>query len=51
MGHERGATETQNHKIGAWETKIGGGKLRRGATGVISTLSNDSTFISMMKRE
>jgi hypothetical protein len=27
------------------------GKIRWGATGVISTLSNDSTFITMMKRE
>jgi hypothetical protein len=31
--------------------KIGGGKLQRGAAGVISTLSNDSTFVTMMKRE
>jgi hypothetical protein len=42
--------ETQNHKTGAWETKIRGGKLRRGTAGVISTLSNDSTFVTMMKR-
>jgi hypothetical protein len=31
--------------------KIGGGKLQQGAAGVISTLSNDSTFITIMKRE
>jgi hypothetical protein len=31
--------------------KIEGGKLRLGAVGVISTLSNDSTFVTMMKRE
>jgi hypothetical protein len=31
--------------------KIGGGKLRQGAASVISTLSNDSTFVTMMKRE
>jgi hypothetical protein len=45
------AIETQNHETGSWEMKIGGGKLRWGAAGVISTLSNDSAFITMMKRE
>jgi hypothetical protein len=28
--------------------KIEVGKLRRGAVGVISTLSNDSTFVTMI---
>jgi hypothetical protein len=32
-------------------SKIGGGKLQRGATGVISISSNDSTFVTMMKGE
>jgi hypothetical protein len=30
---------------------IGGEKLWQGAASVISTLSNDSTFVNMMKRE
>jgi hypothetical protein len=45
------ATETQKHKIGAWEIKDRSEKLRRGAAGVISTPSDDSTFVTMMKRE
>jgi hypothetical protein len=51
LGAKESAAETQNHETGAWETKIRGGKLWRGATGVISTLSNNSTFVTMMKRE
>jgi hypothetical protein len=34
-----------------WEIEDRRGKLRRGAAGVISTPSNDSTFVTMMKRE
>jgi hypothetical protein len=33
------------------EIKDRRGKLRRGTAGVISTPSNDSTFVTMMKRE
>jgi hypothetical protein len=43
--------ETQKHKIKSWEIKDWRGKLRRGAAGVISIPSNESTFITMMKRE
>jgi hypothetical protein len=31
--------------------QIGGGKLRRGAAGVVSIFSNDFSTVSMMKRE
>jgi hypothetical protein len=48
---KRSATETQKHKTEAWEIEDWRGKLWRGATGVISIPSNDSTFITMMKRE
>jgi hypothetical protein len=47
----RSATETQKHEIGAWEIQDRRGKLWRGAAGVISIPSDDSTFIAMMKRE
>jgi hypothetical protein len=36
---------------GAWEIEDRRGKLRRRAASVISTPSNDSTFVTMMKRE
>jgi hypothetical protein len=45
------ALETQKHEIGAWEIKDRRGKLQWGDACVISTLSNDSTFVTMMKRE
>jgi mannose-6-phosphate isomerase-like protein (cupin superfamily) len=45
------AAETHKHKIEAWEIEDWRGKLWRGAVGVISIPSNDSTFITMMKRE
>jgi hypothetical protein len=48
---KEGATETQKHEIEAWEIKDWRGKLRRGAVGVISISSNDSTFVTIMKRE
>jgi hypothetical protein len=44
-------TETQKHKIEAWEIEDWRGKLRQGAAGVIYIPSNDSTFVTMMKRE
>jgi hypothetical protein len=45
------AAETLKHKIEAWEIKDWRGKLQRGASGVISIPSNDSTFVTMMKGE
>jgi hypothetical protein len=45
------AAETLKHKIEAWEIEDWRGKLRRGAAGVISIPSNDSTFVTMMKGE
>jgi hypothetical protein len=48
---KRGAAETQKHKTGAWEIEDWRGKLWQGAAGVISILSDDSTFVTMMKRE
>jgi hypothetical protein len=45
------AAETQKHKTGDREIEDWRGKLRRGAAGVISIPSNDSTFVTMMKRE
>jgi hypothetical protein len=44
-------TETQKHKIGTKEIEDRRGKLWWGATGVISILSDDSTFVTMMKRK
>jgi hypothetical protein len=43
------AAETQKHEIEAREIEDWRGKLRRGAAGVISIPSNDSTFAAMMK--
>jgi hypothetical protein len=48
---KRSTAETQKHETEAWEIKDWRGKLRRGAAGVISIPSNDSTFVTMMKRE
>jgi hypothetical protein len=45
------AAETQKHETEAWEIKYWRRKLRRRAAGVISISSNDSTFVTMMKRE
>jgi hypothetical protein len=48
----KGSTaETRKTQTGAWDIEDRRGKLRRGAAGVISTPSDDSTFITMMKRE
>jgi hypothetical protein len=41
-------TETRNRSLGDQRLE---GKFRRGAAGVISIPSNDSTFIAMMKGE
>jgi hypothetical protein len=48
---KRSAVETQKHKTEAWEIEDWREKLWRGATGVISIPSNDSTFVTMMKGE
>jgi hypothetical protein len=48
---KKSAAETQKDEIEAWEIEHWRGKLRRGADGVISIPSNDSTFVTMMKRE
>jgi hypothetical protein len=48
---KRSTAETQKHETEAWEIKDWRGKLRRGAAGVISIPSNDSTFVAMMKGE
>jgi hypothetical protein len=45
------AAETQKHETGAREIEDWRGKLWRGAAGVISIPSNDSIFVTMMKRE
>jgi hypothetical protein len=45
------AIETQKHETEAWEIEDWRGELRWGAAGVISIPSNDSTFITMRKRE
>ena len=47
----RSAAQTQKHRNGDQELQIGGGKLRRGAAGVVSIFSNDFSTVSMMKRE
>ena len=47
----RSAAETQKHRNRDLELQIGGGKLRRGAAGVVSIFSNDFSTVSMMKRE
>jgi hypothetical protein len=43
--------KTQKHKTGAWEIEDRRGKLWWGTAGVISIPSDDSTFVTMMKRE
>jgi hypothetical protein len=48
---KKSTAETQKNETRAWEIKDRRGKLQRGAAGVISTASNDSTFVTMMKRE
>ena len=48
---EGSAAETQNHETEDLELQIGGGKLRRGAVGVVSIFSNISTIVTMMKGE
>jgi hypothetical protein len=48
---KRSTAKTQKHKIETWEVKDWREKLRWGTTGVISTPSNDSAFIAMMKGE
>jgi hypothetical protein len=45
------AAKTQKHKTGAREIEDWRGKLQRGAADVISIPSDDSTFVTMMKRE
>ena len=45
------AAISQKHEIEDLELQIGGGKLRRGAAGVVSTLSIDISTVYMMKRE
>jgi hypothetical protein len=45
------AAETQKHETEAWEIKYWRGKFRRGTAGVISIPSNNSTIVTMMKRE
>jgi hypothetical protein len=45
------AAKTQKHETGAWEIEDRREKLWRGTAGVISIPSNNSTFITMMKRE
>jgi len=47
----RSAAETQKHRNRDLELQIGGGKLRRGAAGVVTIFSNDFSTVSMMKRE
>ena len=41
----------QKHRNRDLELQIGGGKLRRGAAGVVSIFPNDFSTVSMMKRE
>ena len=48
---EGSAAETQKAGNKDLELQIGGGKLRRGAAGVVSIFSNDFSTVSMMKRE
>ena len=45
------AAISQKHENEDLELQIGGGKLRRGAAGVVSTFSNDLSTVSMMKGE
>jgi hypothetical protein len=48
---KKSTTETQKHETRAWENEDRRGKLRCGVAGVISSPSNGSTFVTMMKRE
>jgi hypothetical protein len=48
---KRSTIKTHKHETGAWEIEDRRGKLRWGVAGVISTPSNDSTFVTKMKRE
>jgi hypothetical protein len=48
---KRSTAETQKYETEAWEIKDWREKLWRGAAGVISVPSNDSTFIAIMKGE
>jgi hypothetical protein len=48
---KRSAAKTQKHETEAWEIKDWRGKLQWGIAGVISIPFNDSTFVTMMKRE
>jgi hypothetical protein len=45
------AAKTQKHETGARKIKDQRGKLQWGTAGVISIPSDDSTFVTMMKRE
>ena len=48
---EGSAAETHKHRNRDLELQIGGGKLRRGAAGVVFISPNDISTVSMMKRE
>jgi hypothetical protein len=48
---EGSTAETQKHETGAREIEDQRGKLWRGVAGVISIPSDDSTVVTMMKRE
>jgi hypothetical protein len=43
--------KTHKHETGTWDIKDQRGKLRQGTAGVIYTPSDDSSFVTMMKRE
>ena len=45
------AATREKPEIEGREQQIGGGKLRRGAAGVVSIFSNDFSTVSMMKGE
>jgi len=47
-GERRRNTKPRNRDL---ELQIGGGKLRRGAAGMVSIFSNDFSTVSMMKKE
>ena len=49
MFSKTSAVISQKHENEDLELQIGGGKLRRGAAGVVSIFSNISTIITMMK--
>jgi hypothetical protein len=48
---KRSAVKTQKHETEAWEVEDWRGKLWQGTAGVISIPSDDSTFVTMMRRE